>query len=63
MAIPRLALSETLHRLGRPGVIGIALLAFSLSLTVSTLLPSWQELQQLRAQAAAKESRRTAAQR
>jgi hypothetical protein len=63
MAIPRLLLSETLQRLGRPGVIGIALLAFSLSLAVSNLLPSWQELQQLRAQAAAQESLRTAARR
>ena len=61
MALPRLLLSETLQRLGRPGVIGIALLAFSLSLTVSTLLPSWQELKQLRAAAAEQQSKRTAA--
>lgn len=64
MAIPRLVLSETLQRLGRPGVIGIALLAFSLSLTVSTLLPSWQELKRVRAEAAAaQEMQRTAASR
>jgi hypothetical protein len=62
MALPRLLLSETLQRLGRPGVIGIALLASSLGLAVSTLLPSWQELGRLRAKAAAaQESLRTAA--
>lgn len=62
MAMLRLVLSETLQRLGRPGVVGVALLAFSLSLTVSSLLPSWQELHRLRATAAAaQESRRAAA--
>ena len=62
MAIPRLVLSETLQRLGRPGVIGVALLVSSLGLAVSTLLPSWQELERQRATlAAAQESLRTAA--
>jgi hypothetical protein len=62
MAILRLLLAETLQRLGRAGVIGIALLAFTLSLTVSNLLPSWQELKRERARlAAAQESLRTAA--
>jgi hypothetical protein len=62
MALLRLVLSETLHGLGRPGVTGIALLAFSLSLAVSTLWPSWQELKGERARfAAAQESMRTAA--
>ncbi|MEJ8834853.1 hypothetical protein [Ramlibacter sp. AN1133] len=62
MALTRLLLSETLQRLGRPGVIGIALLASSLGLAVSTVLPSWQELARLRAKAAAtQEYLRTAA--
>lgn len=62
MALPRLMLSEMLQGLGRPGVIGIALLAFSLSLAVSTLWPSWQELEGQRAKAAAAQARlRTAA--
>ena len=42
-----------LQKLGRPGVVGRAVLAFSLSLAVSTLLPSWQELDRLRTSAAA----------
>jgi len=62
MALPRFALSGTLQALGRAGVIGIALLVTSLGLVVSTLLPSWQELTQLRVKlAAAQESRRAAA--
>jgi hypothetical protein len=62
MAIPRLILSETLQRLGRPGVIGVALLVSSLGLTVSTLLPSWQDLNRQRIKAAAaQEFKRTAA--
>jgi len=62
MAISRLVLSETLQRLGRPGVVGVALLAVSLSLGVSSLLPSWKELHRLRAKAAAaQEIQRTAA--
>lgn len=62
MAIPRLVLSGTLQRLGRAGVIGMALLAFSLGLAASSVWPSWQELQRLRAKAAAaRESLRTAA--
>jgi hypothetical protein len=62
MAPLRLVLSETLHGLGQPGVAGIALLAFSLSLAVSAMLPSWQELKGERARwVAAQESRRAAA--
>lgn len=62
MAFPRFAPSDTLQGLGRAGVIGIALLAFSLSLAVSTLVPAWQELRELRADAAAAQQRqRTAA--
>ena len=62
MANLRLLLSETLQRLGRPGVIGIALLVCGLSLAVSTLWPSWQELNRVRAKlAAAQEGLRTAA--
>ena len=62
MAIPRLLLSETLQRIGRPGVMGLALLALSASLAVSTLWPSWQELHRLRARVAAtQESLRTKA--
>lgn len=62
MTISRLMLSEMLQKLGRPGVVGIALLAFSLSLAVSTLLPAWQELDRLRANAAAAQAnQRTAA--
>jgi len=62
MALPRFMLSETLQGLGRAGVIGIALLALSVGLTVSMVLPSWQELHRLQARvAAAKESRRMAA--
>ena len=53
MALPRFMLSQTLQRLGKPGLIGIALLATSLSLTISTMLPSWQELHRLRAKVAA----------
>lgn len=53
MALNRIALSDTLRRLGRPGVIGLALVAFSVGLAVSSLWPSWQELQRLRAEAAA----------
>lgn len=62
MAMTRLLLSEALERLGRPGVIGIALLASSLGLAASTLWPSWQELHGVRAKAAAaRENLRTAA--
>jgi hypothetical protein len=62
MALHRFVLAGTLQRLGRAGVVGIALLAMSLSLAVSTLAPSWQELQRVRAKAAAAQERlRTAA--
>ena len=62
MALPRLALADTLQRLGRPGVIGIALLVFGLSFAVSTSWPSWQELTRQRARlATAQERQRTAA--
>jgi hypothetical protein len=62
MALPRFALLETLQRLGKAGVVGIALLIVGLSLTVSTVVPSWQELQRVRTKmAAAQESVRTAA--
>lgn len=53
MVISRLMLSATLKRLGLPGVVGVALLVFSLSLAWSTLLPSWQELDRRRASATA----------
>jgi len=62
MAALRLVLSETLQRLGRPGLIGIALLVVGLSLALSTVWPSWQELTRVRAKAAAAQERlRTAA--
>ncbi len=48
MAINRLIIAETLQKIGKPGVAGIALLAFSLSLVFSMLLPSWQEFHQLK---------------
>ncbi len=53
MPISRLMFSETLQKLGPPGAVGVALLAFSLSLALTTLYPSWQELDRLRASAAA----------
>lgn len=53
MEINRLMRSVTLKKLGLPGVVGVALLAFSLSLGLSTLLPSWLELERHRASAAA----------
>jgi hypothetical protein len=62
MTISRLMFSETLQKLGPQGVVGIALLTFSLSLALSTLLPSWQELDRRRASAAAaQEKQRKAA--
>jgi len=45
----RLWLSETSQALGRPGIVGAALLAFSASFASSTLWPARQELQALRA--------------
>ena len=53
MAINRLMISEAVHSIGMPGVVGIALLVFSLSFALSTLLPSWRQLAQLRAAALA----------
>lgn len=49
----RLRLSETVQAIGRPGVVGIALLVFSASFAGSTLWPSWRELERQRAAAAA----------
>ena len=61
MTMSRLMLSETLRKLGTGGVIGVALLAFSLSLGLSTLLPSWQERDRRRASAAASEENQSKA--
>ena len=64
MPVNRLMFSEALRKLGPPGVVGIALLAFSLSLALTTLFPSWLELDQLRSSvAAAQEKQRAVAQR
>jgi Tfp pilus assembly protein PilO len=52
MAINRLMLAEALQAIGPPGVLGIALLVFSLSFAWSTLLPSWLELDRQRTAAA-----------
>lgn len=48
MASQRLRLSEAMQSIGRPGVVGITLLVFSLAFVASTLGPSWRELDQLR---------------
>lgn len=53
MSMQRLMLSQFVHRLGAPGVAGIVLLAFSLGVAWSTLLPSWQERDRRRASVAA----------
>jgi hypothetical protein len=52
MKLNRLILSETVHSLGVPGVIGITLLVFSLSYAVSALIPAKKELDGYRAQIA-----------
>ncbi|PWF40452.1 hypothetical protein [Massilia glaciei] len=52
MSMSRLMFSHFVHKLGTPGVAGIVLLAFSLALALSTLLPSWHERDRLRAGAA-----------
>lgn len=59
----RLRLSETTQAVGRPGIVGIALLVFSVGFFGSTLWPSWRELERQRAAAAAAriEAHRTAA--
>jgi len=57
MAINRLILAEAIQAIGAPGAVGIALLIFSLSFALSTLLPSWRELErQQTAAASAQES-------
>jgi len=57
MVINRLIFSEAVQAVGTPGVVGVALLVFSLSFALSMLLPSWQELERQRMSAAsAKES-------
>jgi hypothetical protein len=62
MTLNRLMLSESWHRLGPPGVAGLTLLAVSLGLALSMLLPAWHERDRLQAGAAsAREHRRTAA--
>jgi hypothetical protein len=48
----RLAAAETVRMLGTPGVIGIALLVFSLSYVLSALLPAKEDLDAKREQAA-----------
>ena len=52
MVFNRLILSEAVQAVGTPGVVGVALLAFSLSFALSMLLPSWQELERQRMSAA-----------
>jgi len=49
--IHRLRLSEAMQAIGRAGIVGLALLAFSLSFVSSTLWPSWRELDAQRAAA------------
>jgi hypothetical protein len=49
--IHRLRLSETMQAIGRAGIVGLALLAFSLRFVSSTLWPSWRELEAQRADA------------
>jgi hypothetical protein len=51
MMIRRLIISEAIQHIGRPGIVGIALLAFSLSLALTTLVPSWRALDRHRAAA------------
>lgn len=57
MKYSRLAAAETVRMLGTPGVIGIALLVFSLSYVVSALLPAKEELASKREQAAGLQAR------
>ena len=61
MALPRFLLADTLERLGRPGVIGVALLVSGLGLAASTVWPSWQELTRQQARLAAAQERQRAA--
>jgi hypothetical protein len=53
----RLAAAETVRMLGTPGVIGIALLVFSLSYVLSALLPAKEDLDAKREQAAGERAR------
>jgi hypothetical protein len=53
----RLAAAETARMLGTPGVIGIALLVFSLSYAMSALLPAKEDLDAKRQQAAGDQAR------
>jgi hypothetical protein len=57
MVINRLIFSEAIQAIGPPGVVGVALLAFSLSFALSTLLPSWRELDRQRTAAAPAQER------
>jgi len=47
--IHRLRLSEAMQAIGRAGIVGLALIAFSVSFVASTLWPSWRELEAQRA--------------
>jgi Tfp pilus assembly protein PilO len=47
----RLIISEAIQHIGRTGVVGVGLLAFSLSVALTALLPSWRSLDQRRAAA------------
>jgi hypothetical protein len=55
MASQRLRLAQSVQDIGRPGIVGIALLMFSLAFAASTLGPSWRELDRQRAAAGAEE--------
>jgi hypothetical protein len=57
VVLNRLALSETVRRLGLPGVAGITLVVFSLSYALSALLPLRQEVAGYQAQIAAAQQR------
>jgi hypothetical protein len=61
MATNRLILAEAMQAVGPSGVVGIALLVFSLSFALSTLLPSWWELERHRTAASARKGQPEAA--
>ena len=57
MKYNRLAAAETVRMLGTPGVIGIALLVFSLTYTLSALLPAKEDLEAKRDQVSSTQAR------
>lgn len=57
MKLNRLAAAESVRMLGTPGVIGIALLVFSLTYALSALLPAREDIEARRQQAAGEQTR------